>query len=344
MMVVLFFFLKLPAAATQRTKMTLKEQFQKLDPIGTAVFLPAIICLLLALQWGGTTYSWSNARIVVLLILSGLLFLVFVYLQHHFQERATVPPRILKYRAVTAGVSYAFFSGSGMMTLSYFLPIWFQAIKGASAVHSGIMFLPAVLGITVSSMSAGFLTRKIGYFTPWMYASCVLSSIGTGLISTFSTTTAHPKWIGYQAIWGIGLGFGMQQPSVGAQVSLPRKDVATGASMMFFAQSLGGSIFVSVANNIFDNQLSQNLHKIAGLNADIVTHVGATDIRRIVSPALLGQVLVAYNDALRTAFHVVVAVTCMTVFGALAMPWLNLKKGRCRAAGCCEGSKGAGGV
>jgi MFS family permease len=326
MAVVLFFVLKLPAAATQRTKMTLKEQFHKLDPIGTAVFLPAIVCLLLALQWGGTTYDWSNGRIIALLVLSGILFLIFIYLQHLFQEHATVPPRILKYRAVSAGVSYSFFSGAGMMTLVYFLPIWFQAIKGASAVHSGIMNLPAVLGITVASMAAGILTRKLGYFTQWMYASCILSSIGTGLISTFTTTTGHPKWIGYQVLWGLGLGLGMQQPSVGAQVSLPRKDVPTGASMMFFAQALGGSIFVSVANNVFDNTLSQDLAKVAGIDANVVTHVGATDLRDTIPQNLLEPVLVAYNDALRSAFYVVVAVTCATVFGALAMPWENLKK------------------
>ena len=325
-MVVLFFALKLPASATQRTKASLKENLKKLDPIGTAVFLPAIVCLLLALQWGGTTYKWSDARIIVLLILSIILFAIFIYLQHLFQERATVPPRILKYRAVTAGVSYSFFSGSGMMTLTYFLPIWFQAIKGASAVHSGIMNLPAILGITTASIMAGILTRKIGYFTPWMYISCVLSSIGTGLISTFTVSTPHPKWIGYQVLWGFGLGLGMQQPSVGAQVALPRKDVPTGASMMFFAQSLGGAIFVSVANNVFDNTLSQELRKIPGINADVVTHVGATDLRTRIPENLLGSVLVAYNDALRTAFYVVVAVTSMTVFGALMMPWLNLKK------------------
>ena len=74
MMVILFFALKLPAAATQRKKATLRENIRQLDPIGTAVFLPAIVCLLLALQWGGTTYNWANARIIALLVLSGLLF------------------------------------------------------------------------------------------------------------------------------------------------------------------------------------------------------------------------------------------------------------------------------
>lgn len=326
MAVILFFALKLPAAATERKKESLKTNLGKLDPIGTAVFLPAIVCLLLALQWGGTTYDWSNWRIILLLVLSGILFIIFVYLQHLFQEHATVPPRILKYRAVSAGVTYAFFSGSAMMTLTYFLPIWFQAIKGASAVHSGIMNLPAVLGITVSSITAGFLTRKIGYFTQWMYLSCILSSIGTGLISTFSTTTNHPKWIGYQALWGIGLGFGMQQPSVGAQVSLPRKDVATGASMMFFAQALGGAIFVSVANNIFDNTLFHDLQEIPGVDADVITHVGATDLRKMVPSNLLGPVLVAYNDALRSAFYVCVGLSCATILGCLTMEWKNLKK------------------
>ncbi|KIX96503.1 uncharacterized protein Z520_07769 [Fonsecaea multimorphosa CBS 102226] len=326
MMVVLFFVLQLPAAATDRAKVPLKEQLRKLDPIGTAVFIPSIVCLLLALQWGGTTYNWSNARIIVLLILSGILFGIFVYLQHAFQENATIPPRIIKTRSVSAGVVYAFFSGSGMMTMVYFLPIWFQAIKGASAVHSGIMNLAAVLGITCASMLAGFATRKIGYFTQWMYLSCILTSVGAGLISTFSTTTAHPKWIGYQAIYGMGLGLGMQQPSVAAQVALARKDVPTGASMMFFAQTLGGSIFVSVANNIFDNSLATDLRKIPGVNADVVTHVGATDLRGIVPPQLLPSVLVAYNDAIRNAFYVGVAVSAATILGALAMEWKSLKK------------------
>ena len=325
-MILLFFVLHLPPTVGQGSKGSLKENIRRLDPIGTAILLPAVVCLLLALQWGGTKYSWDNGRIIALLVLSGVLFVIFIYLQHLFQENATIPPRILKYRAVTAGVSYAFFGGAGMMTLVYFLPIWFQAIKGASAVHSGIMNLPAVLGITVASIVAGFLTRKIGYFTQWMCASCVLGSIGVGLISTFTTTTAHPKWIGYQFLWGFGLGLGMQQPSVGAQVSLPRKDVPTGASMMFFAQALGGSIFVSVANNVFDNALFQNLKKIPGIDANVVTHVGATDLRKQIPENLLGPVLVAYNQALRSAFYVVLAVTCCTAIGALSMPWLNLKK------------------
>lgn len=325
MMVILFFLLKLPQQ-TKKKKIPLPEQLRKLDPVGTAIFIPSITCLLLALQWGGTTYNWSNARIIVLLILSGILFILFVYIQHVGQENATTPPRIVKTRAVSAGMTYSFFSGAGMMTMVYFLPIWFQAIKGASAVHSGIMNLPAILSLTTASMIAGFLTRKISYFTQWMYISCVLTSIGAGLISTFTTKTAHPAWIGYQVLWGLGLGLGMQQPSVGVQCAMSVKDVPTGISIMFFAQTLGGAIFVSVANNIFDNKLHQGLQTIQGIDIDRVTHIGATDLRDAVPQSLLNSVLVAYNAALRSAFYVGMGVSAATILGCLGAEWTNLKK------------------
>ncbi|KAK5451770.1 hypothetical protein LTS15_008030 [Exophiala xenobiotica] len=323
-MVMLAFVLKLNNYKPNNTPF--KEQLHQLDPLGTFVLIPAVTCLLLALQWGGTKYSWSNARIIVLLILSGMLLIVFAYIQHWRQERATIPPRIIKNRSVASGMAYVFCSGSGMMTASYFLPIWFQAIKGASAVHSGIMFLPAILGLTVSSMFAGFATRKIGYYTQFMFLSSVLTSIGAGLICTFTTTTSHEKWIGYQVLWGLGLGFGMQQPSVAAQTALSRPDVSTGVSLMFFCQTLGGAIFVSVANNIFDNKLAQGLAGIPGLNADLVAHVGATDLRDVVAPEYLHSVLVVYNEALRNAFYVCAALAVATIVGAVFMPWKSLKK------------------
>ena len=311
---------------SNKTKVSVKEQIRQLDPVGTAVLMPAIICLLLALQWGGTTYDWSNARIIVLLILSGVLFCAFVYVQHRQQENATVPPRIIKNRSVAAGTVYAFFSGASMMTMIYFLPIWFQAIKGASAVHSGIMNLPALLGTTIASILAGVATKKIGYFTQFMYFSTVLASIGAGLISTFTTTTAHPAWIGYQVLWGFGLGLGMQQPSIAAQTVLRRKDVSIGASLPMFTQTLGGSIFVSVANNLFDNKLADGLKSIPGVNSDVVTNVGATDLRSVVPEQYLQLVLVVYNTALRNAFYVCTALATATIFGSLAMEWKSLKK------------------
>lgn len=311
---------------------TLKERFDQLDPFGTLAFLPGIVCLILALQWGGTTYAWSNGRIIALFVLFGVLMIAFVLIQKWKQETASVPPRLAKIRSIGAGFWFSLCVGGSMMLFVYYLPIWFQAIKGATAVKSGIMNIPVVLSLVLGSIIAGIMVSKIGYFTPFMILGSVLMSIGAGLLSTFTTTTTHPKWIGYQVVLGLGIGFGMQQSSVAAQTILERKDVPTGAALMMLAQSLGGAIFLAVAQTVFDNNLishvQSSIHGQHGQNiAQLVLQAGATGIRGLVSSADLPPVLVAYNTAITKTFYVGLGLSCASIIGALLMEWASVKRG-----------------
>lgn len=326
--VLLAIFLHIPPEMLKRDSTTWKEKATRMDPIGTFFFLPCIVCLLLALQWGGVTYRWANARIIALLVVAGILFVAFVVVQRWKGDNATVPGRVFINRSVLAGSWFSFCNGAAMQTFFYFIPIWFQAIKHASAVKSGIMSLPLVLGLVIMGISAGILTKKIGYYAPWMILSSILTPIGAGLITTFTPHTGHSAWIGYQALFGMGVGLGMQQPSVAAQTVLPRKDVSIGAALMMFSQTLGGAVFISVGNNIFDARLAHNLAKIPGIDVGSVAATGATELKDRIPANLLPQVLVAYNDALRATFYLVTALTCCTVFGSLAMEWKSVKKGQ----------------
>jgi MFS family permease len=326
--VLLAIFLHIPPQMLKQDSITWKEKVARMDPVGTFFFLPCIICLLLALQWGGTTYSWKNARIVFLLILGGVLLVAFLIVQRLKGDNATVPGRIFLNRSIIAGFWFSFCNGGAMQALFYFLPIWFQAIKHASAVKAGIMSLPFVLGLVIMGITAGILTKKIGYYAPWMILSAILTPIAAGLITMFTPSTGHSAWIGYQALFGLGFGLGMQQPSVAAQTVLSRQDVSIGASLMMFSQNLGGAVFISVGNNIFDTQLAKNLAKISGINVGSVIATGATELRNMVPASLLPQVLVAYNNALRATFYLVTALTCCAIFGALAMEWRSVKEGQ----------------
>ncbi|KAK5080981.1 hypothetical protein LTR05_008298 [Lithohypha guttulata] len=325
--VLLVLFLHIPKEMLNRKPTTTREKVTRLDPIGTLFFLPAITCLLLALQWGGVTYLWSDSRIVALLCLSAILIVAFAVVQWWKSDNATVPKHIATRRGIMAGAWFALFSEGATTVLTYFLPIWFQAIKGASAVHSGIMNLPLVLGIVVTSILAGMATKQIGYFTQWMILSSTIMPIGAGMISTFTPATGHSAWIGYQALYGLGAGLGMQQTSLAAQTILPRQDVATGVALMLFFRTLGGAIFVSVGNNVFVSRLAHSLLEITGLNVGSVANTGATDLRQMISATLLPQVLTAYNDALRATFNLATAISCLTVFGAVFMEWKSAKKG-----------------
>lgn len=197
-------------------------KLQQLDPIGNLAFFPGIICLISALQWGGTVYSWKNVRVIVLLVLCGVLSLVFVGIQMWKQENATVPPRIVKQRSIAAALWFGFFNGASMMVMLYYVPIWFQAIKGVSAVQSGLMLLPMILGSVVGALSSGIIIAKLGYYTHFFIISSIMMSVGAGLLTTFTPTTGHAKWIGYQVLFGLGLGFGTQQPMNVVQTVLDR--------------------------------------------------------------------------------------------------------------------------
>lgn len=109
--VVIGVFFKSPKRKSQ-TQTTWKQKLAYMDPIGTAVFIPAIVCCLLALQWGGTKYPWSNPRIIVLFVLFGVLSAVFVGVQFWKGDDATVPPRIMKQRTMAAASWFALCLGA----------------------------------------------------------------------------------------------------------------------------------------------------------------------------------------------------------------------------------------
>jgi len=126
-LIIIAFILKAPAPANSGR--TVREKIEKLDPVGTFFFIPGVVCLLLALQWGGSTYAWNSGRIVALLVLFGVLMIAFIGVQILKQENATVPPRIVRNRSIAAGLLYSTCVGAGMMLMVYYIPIWFQAIK-----------------------------------------------------------------------------------------------------------------------------------------------------------------------------------------------------------------------
>ncbi|KAI9881785.1 MAG: hypothetical protein M1823_006504, partial [Watsoniomyces obsoletus] len=85
--------------------------------------------------------------------------------------------------------------------------------------------------------------------------------IGAGLLTTLEVNTGSPKWIGYQIIYGFGVGLGMQNALITVQAVLPLRDVPTGTAMAMFCQTFGGALFVSVAQNVFNNRLIEEIAK-----------------------------------------------------------------------------------
>lgn len=207
-------------------------------------------------------------------------------------------------------------------------PLWFQAIKGADAEKSGIMNLPMVLSLVVASFVGGGLIRKLRYYTPFFIATSCIVALGAGLLTTFKANTGHDKWIGYQVIVGFGMGIGMQQSATAIRNVLPKEDVPIGMSLVFFTQSLGGTVFMSVAQNIFATSVVNGLSKIPGLglDPDMIVNTGATELRNYVSPKNFDSVFSEYNEAIVNTYYVLLATALFSLVGALGVEWLPIKE------------------
>ena len=159
-----------------------------------------------------------------------------------------------------------------------------------------------------------------------MIISSVLSAIGCGMMYTFTPESNHSYWIGYQAITGIGIGLGMQQPLIAVQTILDISLVPIGTSIIIFLQTLGGALFVSIGQNIYSNKLIEGLKKYAPeIDPFIVTSTGATAIQKTIDKDSLKGVTLAYNDALTEVFLAATIMATLTIIGSVAIEWKSVK-------------------
>ncbi|KIV90376.1 hypothetical protein PV10_07685 [Exophiala mesophila] len=326
--VLILWLLHLPQTDKQM-QLSFINRVKRIDFLGMVTFMVATICLLLALQWGGTAYSWSNARIIVLFCMFGFLTVAFVVIQIWKGDAAIVPPKVAGQRSIAFAALFSACLGGGFFFFVYYIPFWFQAVSGASATESGLDNVPLMLSQAIGTVVSGALTARWGHYMPFVMLSVVLMSTGAGLITTFSIGMPASKWIGYQILYGLGVGVGFQQPQIAVQAILSSDLIAIGISLMFFTQLLGGAVFLAIGQNVFANRLVAELSasQVPGLDPIMILESGATEFRHGLG-LQADQILVviqAYATALVASYRVGLIVSCLAMLGALGMKWKSIK-------------------
>ncbi|RSL61450.1 hypothetical protein CEP54_006226 [Fusarium duplospermum] len=323
-LVCVFFLLHIPDRST--TADTLRQKLQQLNIEGLLALLPGFICLCLALQLGGFTLSWSNGKIIALLVVSFTLLIAFVLIQIWKPSQATVPPHIFIQRSIAGGFWVSCCVGAHQALLIYLLPIWFQAIKGDSAVESGIHLLAMVLSLVVASILTGVLTTRLGYYMPFLILGICIAAIGAGVLTCLHVNASAGQWIGYQVLYGFGLGACFQAPNMAAQTVLPRNEVSIGASLMIFAQTLFGAIFVSVGQNVLNGELAKRLAEFSSITPQQIESAGVTGLFKMIPEKYNAAALQAYNNSLSVCFRVALIMACLAILGGTVMEWRSVKK------------------
>ncbi|KAM5346611.1 hypothetical protein ACJ41O_009616 [Fusarium nematophilum] len=331
-MVIVFFFVRVNRNSAESENLSFLARVRKLDLAGAAIFIPAIVCLLLALQWGGADYPWSNSRIIGLFVGFGAMIAIFIAIQFWQGDQGTLPPRLFKDRNILAGMLFAMFFGAGFFPLIYYLSLYFQAIQGVSAVQAGIKILPLLLSTVLCSIVSGAVITAVGYYNFVIIPCMVLFTVGSGMLTTLDVDSPLKEWFGYQVIAGLGIGAGFQIGVLIVQTVLPQEWVPVGTACVQFFQAFGGAIFIAVAQTVFQNGLIDTI-KADNINIDptIFINSGASEIEDVLRGMdrldALDTVLEAYMKGLRDTYYISLAAAACALIACLCFQWKSVKKG-----------------
>ena len=158
---VLFILLvSIPDRRVQPDMKAEKFALSKLDLPGFALFAPFAIMILLALEYGGNQFAWNSSVVIGLLVGGSVTLVVFIAWEARVGERAMIPLPVLRIRQVWTACLTSFFLFSTMLGAGYFLPIYFQSVKGDSPVRSGVSMLPSIVTQLFSGVVTGFGSKS----------------------------------------------------------------------------------------------------------------------------------------------------------------------------------------
>jgi MFS family permease len=228
----------------------------------------------LVTTWGGTEYAWSSARIMELTGIGVAAMVGFVFWQTRAAE-PVVPLHIFRSLNFTLMSVIGFITGFVMFGATLFLPLYQQSVQGASATNSGLLLLPMLGAMLVTSMVAGRVTTSTGKYKVFPVLGSALMIVGLYLLSTMDTGTSRLTSGIFMAVVGLGMGCLMQITMLVAQNSVEMKDMGVASSSTTLFRTLGSSFGVAIMGALFNHRVQDVMAERAGALGSKVTEQSA---------------------------------------------------------------------
>ncbi|WP_432099772.1 MFS transporter [Streptomyces sp. WAC 04229] len=227
----------------------------KVDWTG-AFFITAAVCLLLVwVTFADDKYSWASWQTGAMVGGAVLLTLIFLFVESKASE-PIIPLRLFKNRTITLASLASLFVGIAMFAGTVYFSQYFQLARDKSPTMSGLMTIPMIGGLFVSSTVSGIVITKTGKWKRWLLAGGVLLTAGLGLLSTMRYDTPYWHIAIFMALMGLGVGMMMQNLVLCTQNQVAPSDLGAASSTVTFFRSLGGAVGVSVLGSIMSSRIS----------------------------------------------------------------------------------------
>ncbi|WP_213088040.1 MDR family MFS transporter [Streptomyces griseoaurantiacus] len=263
------FYINLPLGAVALIAISVvlhlpkKRAQTRIDYLGAGLLTLGITSIVLVTTWGGTEYAWGSARIMELIGIGVAALVGFLFWQTKAAE-PIMPLHIFRNRNFSLMSIIGFITGFVMFGAVLFLPLYQQAVQGASATNSGLLLLPMLGAMLVLSMVAGRVTTNSGRYKVFPLAGGVLLIAGLFLLAQMDTGTSRLTSGIYMAVLGAGMGCLMQITMLVAQNSVEMKDMGVASSSTTLFRTLGSSFGVAIMGALFNNRVQDVMVERAG--------------------------------------------------------------------------------
>ncbi len=297
-----------------------------IDFVGTGLFTAAISSLLVGLVEGGRAASWLTPGVLAPLAAALAFLLLFLLVERRVAD-PLIPLELFRNAMVRAGAATGFLSGMAMFGAISFIPLYIQAVVGATATQAGFVLTPFVLGWVSFSILSARLVLRVGYrgvvvtgMASLTFAFLLLMEWDQGL----TRLTAVRDVI----VAGCGMGMVMVPMLIAVQSAVPKRDLGIATSTIQFFRTIGGAVGVAVMGAAMAQRLQEELRRLPAAGASLAAQIEQLVIRPdlIVNPAtretLAPAVLAGVRLALANALHAVFVVGLIVCLLALASAFL----------------------
>lgn len=228
----------------------------KVDWAG-AFFVTAAVCLLLVwVTFADDKYAWLSWQTYAMVGGSVLLTLVFLFVETRAAE-PIIPLRLFRNSTITLASLASMFVGIAMFAGTVYFSQYFQLARGQSPTMSGVMTIPMIGGLFVSSTVSGLIITRTGRWKNWLVVGGVLLTAGLGLMGTMRYDTPYWHIALFMGLMGLGVGMMMQNLVLCTQNQVAPGDLGAASSVVTFFRSLGGAVGVSVLGSVMASRISQ---------------------------------------------------------------------------------------
>lgn len=206
--------------------------------------------------------------------------------------------------------------GMILWSLLYYMPLYYEAVKGFSPILSGVAIFPETFTVAPASIVVGIIVSITGRYRWGLWSGWVLTTLGLGLLNLMSPEITTVAWIFINLVVGLGTGLLFPAMGIAVQAAVPAVDIAFAVAFYSFFRAFGQGLGVAVGGTIFQNEIKKQIlsYPLIAPMADVWS-ADATGLVAIIHNMAEGdaksQLVHAYADALKMVWIVMCALAAV---------------------------------